>query len=140
MDKKNLLRVVDANFNRSKEALRVIEDIFRFVLSNDTLRKKARVLRHSLDKITTNKIFKEAVLSRDSESDLGKRTDALELNRKTVNDVLYANLQRAKESVRVLEEFFKIISPYQVKLLKKIRYDIYSLEKSFTSLRKDKNV
>jgi len=135
-----LLRVVDANFNRSKEALRVIEDIFRFILLNDALRKKARVLRHSLDKITANKIFKDAVLSRDSELDLGKKTDALEFNRKTVSDIIYANLQRAKESVRVLEEFLKIISPQQVKLLKKIRYDIYSLEKSFTSLRKGKNV
>jgi thiamine-phosphate pyrophosphorylase len=140
MDKKNLLRVVDANFNRSKEALRVIEDIFRFVLENDKLRKKARVLRHSLDRITANKIFKDAVLSRDSESDLGKKTDVLEFNRKTVSDIIYANLQRAKESVRVLEEFLKIISPQQVKLLKKIRYDIYSLEKSFTLLRKGKNV
>lgn len=140
MDKKNLLRVVDANFNRSKEALRVIEDIFRFVLENDELRKKARVLRHSLDKVSANKIFKTAMLFRDSKSDLGKKTDALEFNRKTVSDIIYANLQRAKESVRVLEEFLKIISPQQVKLLKKIRYDIYSLEKKFTSLKKGKNV
>ena len=135
-----MLRVVDANFNRSKEALRVVEDIFRFVLENDKLRKEARALRHALDKITVSKIFKEAVLSRDSESDLGKKTDVLEFDRKTIDDILYANLQRAKESVRVLEEFFKIISAPQVKLLKKIRYDIYSLEKSFTSLRKGKNV
>ena len=135
-----MLRVVDANFNRSKEALRVIEDIFRFVLKNDELRKKARRLRHSLDKITADKIFKDAILSRDSECDLGKKTDALEFNRKSVSDIIYANLQRAKESVRVLEEFFKIISQPQVKLLKKIRYDVYSLEKKFTSLRKDKNV
>jgi len=125
-----LLRVLDANFNRSKEALRVIEDIFRFVSENDTLRKKARHLRHSLDKITKNKLFLEAVSSRNSVYDLGKKTDVLELNRETSRDILYANLQRAKESVRVLEEFFKIISPHRVKLLKKIRYDIYSLEKN----------
>lgn len=129
MDKKGLLRVLDANFNRSKEALRVIEDIFRFVSENDTLRKKSRSLRHSLDAITKNKLFKEAVWSRNCDYDLGRKIDTLELNRKTSRDVLYANLQRAKESVRVLEEFFKIISPSQVKLLKKIRYDIYSLEK-----------
>jgi thiamine-phosphate pyrophosphorylase len=140
MDKKNILRVLDANFNRSKEALRVVEDIFRFLLSNDKLRKKSRRLRHDLDKIAKGRIFKEAILSRDCESDLGKKTDILELNRKTVSDVFYANLQRAKESVRVLEEFSKIISPSQVSLLKKMRYDIYSLEKDFTSLRKGKHV
>lgn len=125
-----MLRVLDANFNRSKEALRVVEDIFRFVSENDALRKKARHLRHSLDEITKNKLFLEAVSSRNSVYDLGKKTDVLELNRETSRDILYANLQRAKESVRVLEEFFKIISPHQVKLLKKIRYDIYSLEKN----------
>jgi len=130
MDKKGLLRVLDANFNRSKEALRVVEDIFRFVSENDALRKKTRHLRHSLDEITKNKLFLEAVSSRNSVYDLGKKTDVLELNRETSRDILYANLQRAKESVRVLEEFFKIISPHQVKLLKKIRYDIYSLEKN----------
>lgn len=140
MDKKNILRVLDANFNRSKEALRVIEDIFRFVLPNDKLRKKSRALRHSLDEITKNKIFKEAILSRDSQFDPGRRVDVLELNRKTTSDVLYANLQRAKESVRVLEEFLKIISPQKVRLLKKIRYDIYSLEKKVISSRKGKNV
>ena len=122
--------MLDANFNRSKEALRVIEDIFRFVSDNDKLRKKARMLRHSLDKITKNKLFKKAIQSRNSACDLGRKIDTLELGRKTSRDVLYANLQRAKESVRVLEEFFKIISPHQVKLLKKIRYDIYSLEKN----------
>ncbi|MDD4954978.1 MAG: thiamine-phosphate pyrophosphorylase [Candidatus Omnitrophica bacterium] len=139
MDKK-LLRVVDVNFNRSKEALRVVEDVFRFILENDNLRKETRSLRHALDKITENKILKDAVLSRDSVSDLGKKTDALEFNRKTIDDIIYANLQRAKESIRVLEEFFKIISGSQVKLLKRIRYDIYSLEKKFTSLREGRHV
>lgn len=140
MDKRALLRVIDVNFNRLKEALRVIEDIFRFVIEDDKLRKSARRLRHELESVAKSKIFKEALLSRDSKSDLGKKTDALELNRKTASDILYANLQRAKESARVLEEFFKIISQPQVKVLKKIRYDIYSLESEFVSSRKCKNV
>jgi thiamine-phosphate pyrophosphorylase len=140
MDRKKILRVLDVNFNRSKEALRVVEDICRFIYENDELRKRARFMRHALDRLAKNKMFKEALLSRDSELDLGKKTDVLELSRKNVSDVLYANLQRAKESLRVLEEFLKIISPSSVKLLKKIRYNTYSLEKKLTSLRKVKNV
>lgn len=139
MDRKKILRVLDVNFNRSKEAMRVVEDICRFVYENDELRKKARLMRHALDKLAKNKMFKDALSSRDSELDLGRKTDVLELSRKNVNDILYANLQRAKESLRVLEEFLKIISPSSVKLLKKIRYNTYSLEKKITSLRKVKN-
>lgn len=128
MDKK-LLRVVDANFNRCKEGLRVVEDIFRFVLCNDPIRKKLRTMRHSLDTIANEKVLREAITTRDSRYDLGKHTDSLEIKRKDILDILYINLQRAKESLRVLEEFFKIIAVHRAKQIKKLRYEIYSLEK-----------
>lgn len=134
MDRK-LLRVLDANFNRSKEALRVIEDIFRFILENDGLRRKSRALRHSLDSISKKEIFRKAILLRNSKGDLGKRSDHLELNRKNYQDILYANFQRAKESLRVLEEFFKLISYSSVFYIKKIRYEIYSLEKEIYRIK-----
>jgi thiamine-phosphate pyrophosphorylase len=126
---KGILRIVDANFNRCKEGLRVVEDIFRFVIKDDNLRKKVRRLRHSLDCVTEEKFFKEAVLSRNSKKDLGRRIDYLEIKRKDCIDILYINLQRAKESLRVMEEFFKIISSAKVSYIKKMRYEIYSLEK-----------
>ncbi|MCK4912942.1 MAG: thiamine-phosphate pyrophosphorylase [Candidatus Omnitrophica bacterium] len=126
---KGILRVIDANFNRCKEGLRVVEDIFRFVLKHDDLRKILRKLRHSLDKIAQEEILKEAILSRDSKRDLGKKCDNLEIKRKDVNSLIYINLQRVKESLRVLEEFFKLIIPRHVSKIKKIRYEIYELEK-----------
>lgn len=126
---KGILRVIDANFNRAKEGLRVVEDIFRFILEDNTLRKKTRNVRHSLDVITQEKILKRAILSRDSKSDIGKRIDKLELKRSDASDLLYINLQRVKESLRVLEEFFKIVIPKKVPKIKTIRYEIYALEK-----------
>ena len=129
MYKKRILRIVDANFNRLKEALRVVEDVFRFIYEDDKLRKETRKLRHALDVLVEEKIFNEAILERNSISDLGKKTDVLELNRKDLSDVLFVNLQRAKESSRVLEEVLKIIFPAKVSVLKKVRYDIYDLEK-----------
>lgn len=138
MHNKRILRVLDANFNRLKEALRVVEDIFRFVFEDDELRKKARKLRHSLDTVVKDKIFKAAIFERNSVSDLGKKTDILELNRKDSLDILFINLQRAKESARVLEEFFKIVTPSNVSLLKKMRYDIYNLEKEALTHKKRK--
>jgi len=126
---KGVLRVIDANFNRCKEGLRVVEDIFRFILKQDNLRRVSRRLRHCLDRIAQEKILKQAILSRNSTKDLGKECDALEIKRKDVNSLLYINLQRVKESLRVLEEFFKLIIPQGVARIKKIRYEIYELEK-----------
>lgn len=129
MFKKRILRIVDANFNRLKEALRVVEDIFRFIYEDDKLRKKTRELRHALDVLVAEKIFNEAILERNSISDLGKKVDVLEFNKKDLSDILFANLQRAKESSRVLEEILKITFSAKVSVLKKVRYDIYDLEK-----------
>lgn len=126
---KGILRVVDANLNRCKEGLRVVEDVFRFVLEDDRLRKKIRAMRHSLDSVAKDKFFKQAILSRDSRNDLGRSIDHLELERKGSIDILYINFQRVKESLRVMEEFFKMISPVYVELVKKLRYEIYTMEK-----------
>jgi len=134
-EKKQILRVIDVNFNRSKEGLRVVEDVFRFILENNSLRKKARKLRHSLDAIAGKKVLKEALLYRDSEKDLGKPSDHLESKRQDPINILFVNFQRVKESLRVLEEFLKLISPQLSSNIKKIRYAAYTLEKETLKLR-----
>lgn len=130
MERKKILRTVDANFNRCKEGLRVIEDSFRFICKDNALRRKIRTIRHSLDFILDDKMFiKELLRVRNTQTDFGKGTDKLEMRRQNVFDIVYANFQRAKESARVLEELFKILDKTKVRRLKKIRYDIYSAEK-----------
>jgi len=131
MDKtQKILRVIDANFNRSKEGLRVVEDVLRFVLENEPLRKKTRRLRHRLDTLSQSATIEKAIKHRNASNDLGRKVDKFEMKRARANDVLYANMQRVKESTRVLEEFFKLVEPKQVALIKSIRYDIYTLEKT----------
>lgn len=129
MDKK-ILRVIDANYNRCKEGLRVIEDAFRFVFEDDRLRRQSRRLRHALDDLVKQKTLRDAIALRESRRDLGRKTDGLEIKRKDCREILYANLTRVKESLRVLEEFLKIISPRQVALIKRLRYKAYTLEKN----------
>lgn len=136
MQKINLskvFRVIDANFNRCKEGLRVIEDIFRFILEDNALRKKTRAIRHALDEIKKNpKLRQNLLAARDVQKDSGKKVDYFEIKRKNTSDILYVNIQRVKESLRVLEEFFKIIDKCNVPLLKKSRYELYEIErKSF---------
>ena len=43
-----LLRLLDANSNRAREALRVLEDYTRFVLDDDLLSSRLKNLRHEL--------------------------------------------------------------------------------------------
>jgi len=129
MPKDGMLRIIDVNFNRSKEGLRVIEDIFRFIFIDDALRKKTRKIRHSLDKIAQEKIIKKAVLDRNSQKDIGKKFDRLEAKRTDCQSILYANFQRVKESLRVLEEFLKLSKYKESSKIKTARYEIYNLEK-----------
>jgi len=123
------LRIIDVNFNRSKEGLRVIEDIFRFILINDVLRRKTRKIRHSLDGVLEKKLVRKAILNRNSKKDIGKKFDHLEAKRVDCQAILYANFQRVKESLRVLEEFFKLSKSKGSSKIKTIRYEIYNLEK-----------
>jgi len=127
---KNFYRIIDANFNRCKEGLRVIEDIFRFLKKNDALRKKVRRIRHKLDKlIKDSRFLKKLMEARDSMSDLGRKMDDLELKRKNIEDIVFINFQRVKESLRVLEELFKILDKEKTEFIKKTRYQIYGIEK-----------
>jgi thiamine-phosphate pyrophosphorylase len=124
-----IFRVIDANFNRAKEGLRVCEDITRFVLDQKGNTKKYKAIRHALTQACSLVLKERCLSSRSIEADVGKQTTVLELKRKTVKDIFYANSQRVKESVRVLEEFFKLIDSKQVLALKKIRYQVYALER-----------
>lgn len=129
MPDKKYLSLIDANFNRCKEGLRVSEDIFRFVVKDDYLRSKARNFRHRLVHAVEPSLIKEAVFERDSEKDLGKKLDSFENNRDGLWDTLHRNLQRTKESLRVLEEFSKIIDKKNTAELKDLRYKFYDFEK-----------
>jgi len=126
---KKLYRLVDANFNRAKEGLRVCEDICRFVLNQKGLTRSIKLARHRLTKIVIALGIRKLISARNIEGDVGKKTLAGELKRKKTADILYANTQRVKESIRVLEEFAKLKNSQRAEDLKRLRYKIYALEK-----------
>lgn len=129
---KKILRVLDANTNRLKEALRVIEDIMRFVVDDKILTRKFKNIRHEITELSiASKILKSKniIPERDILSDVGKSTTVTELKRKTIIDIFLANSQRAKESLRVLEEFLKLSDKNSSGNFKQLRYQLYALEK-----------
>jgi len=126
-----LLRLIDANMNRLQEALRVSEDIARFLLNDKALTRSFKTLRHRARKAISSLGEGEMALvnSRNIEKDIGKKTGASERCRKNIRGVFLANTQRAKESSRVLEETSKLFNKKTAEEFKNIRYRIYGLEK-----------
>jgi len=120
-----LYRVIDANLNRLKEGIRVIEDIMRYRDNNKTLSRKLKELRH---KARINET-KELLLHRDSINDVLRASSQSELNRSDTLSILTANFKRAEESSRVLEELYKLESIEYSENFKYIRYELYNLEK-----------
>jgi len=124
-------RIIDANVNRLKEGLRVCEEIARFTLNSRTLTAQFKNIRHSIDAIVKRLPVScfQRLEARCSISDVGKEVYGKELKRTGLNDIFFANIQRVKESIRVLEEFSKLIDTKSALKFKTIRYEIYSLEK-----------
>lgn len=128
---KGLDRIFDANINRAKEGLRVCEEITRFILNNRALTAELKHIRHKIDSLILSlpgSILK-FMQERDSAKDVGRGILANELKRNGVNDLFFANIQRVKESIRVIEEFSKLINKKAALEFKKLRYTAYEIEK-----------
>ena len=122
---KGLYRVIDANLNRLKEGIRVIEDMARYADNNKDISSRLKTLRH-LAKIDD---IQALLKSRDAQNDVLKMTRESEMERSNIDSIIIANYKRAQESSRVLEELYKVVEPELSERFKKIRYELYTLEK-----------
>ncbi len=122
---RGLYRVIDANLNRLKEGIRVIEDMARYKDNNKDLSSKLKNLRH-LAKIDD---IQDLLKSRDAQNDVLRPTIASEMERSSLDSIIISNYKRAQESSRVLEEVYKLVEPELSERFKHIRYELYTLEK-----------
>ncbi len=127
---KNHLRLIDANLNRLREGIRVVEDIFRYIYNNKEISTKLKSLRH----IALTKNYYELLETRDVENDVLRESIKSEQNREDLNSILIANFKRAQESSRVLEELTKLSSIEDSENFKYIRYELYNLEIVLTKI------
>ena len=127
---KNHLRLIDANLNRLREGIRVVEDIFRYIYNNKEISTKLKSLRH----IVRTKNYYELLETRDVENDVLRESIKSEQNREDLNSILIANFKRAQESSRVLEELTKLSSIEDSENFKYIRYELYNLEIVLTKI------
>ena len=130
---RSVLRIVDANLNRLTEALRVCEDAVRFDSGDRKNTERLKKIRHDIRSLVTASSalkYADLVSARDARRDVGTKTIAHELERGDCRDILAANMQRAKESARVLEEFSKVVDTRAAARFKRIRFRIYDTEKA----------
>ncbi|MBI4286942.1 MAG: thiamine phosphate synthase [Chloroflexi bacterium] len=135
-----MLRLVDANLNRCREGLRVLEDVARFILDDASLSQRFRRIRHGL--IEADASF---LSHRNAVSDVGAAEPPAR-PRGDLAGLVTANCRRVEESLRVLEEFAQLPgvmdSPDSTDSsgFKSARFDLYTLEKELTHrvLRRDR--
>jgi len=126
--KRKIDRLIDANFNRVREGLRVVEDIARFILDDKKIVNELKSMRSDISLI--QKQFSDAVNCRDTAGDVGTSlSSSIEKERSDIKDIIFANMKRVEESSRVLEEAFKLIDDQTSLKFKELRYKAYILEK-----------
>jgi len=126
-----MLRAIDANLNRAREGLRVLEEVARFALDDAALTACFKGLRHRLavDDETSNTLLGSRQATKDHAAFLNPLA---EMSRRDTNALVLANAKRVQESLRVLEELTKLPGvrlPSNADLYKEIRFAVYQLEK-----------
>lgn len=129
IDRRVVLRILDANANRCAEGLRVIEELARFALADEALQRNIKRMRHDVREAVRR--FGIGLLeSRDSVMDVGRKvTSRTERGRDSLDQVAQANFSRVQEALRVLEEYGKLIDPDVSSRFKALRFEIYAAQR-----------
>ena len=123
-------RIIDANFNRAREASRVVEEFCRFVLNSSPLTERAKKLRHELSASIGGLDAGRLISSRDTPGDVGvgKKVEK-QLTRGSLADCCTAGCKRLTEALRALAEVIRIDNEPVAATIEMLRYDAYTLEK-----------
>jgi len=127
-----IYRVLDVNVNRSKEGLRVVEEYFRFFKEDKEISSALKDIRYRVDQIFSSKKIEIALIgSRNVEQDvLAYDYTDQEKTRQDVTALVFANTKRVKESLRVLEEYSKLIDGDMGLYFQTLRFDFYKIEQT----------
>jgi len=126
-----IYQIIDANLDRAREGLRVLEDWARFGLGKEKYVEKIKNFRQILGK-NHLEVYKQ---SRNHIEDKCKGlTHHEQINRKTPEQIISSNSARVQEALRVIEEFSRMQNHELSKIASEIRYEIYTIEIDLLSL------
>lgn len=146
-------RIIDANFNRGREAARVVEEFCRFYLNSAALTERAKRLRHELS-AAINKLDAVQLLGgRDTLTDVGAPNQRSGIGgqgsgkessstltpdpwtlsptyeRTDLKSVFTAACKRLTEALRTLTEVTQSHNRDVAQTMERLRFDAYALEK-----------
>ena len=125
-----IYRIIDANFNRTREGLRIAEEFCRFALNNEMLSSRCKQIRHHLSSVVGKLDMQKLVTARDTENDIGRGIEIAEqMKRGGLEDCVTAGFARTTEALRVLAETAATLDAAVADNLERLRYDCYTLEK-----------
>lgn len=132
VDRDAVFRILDANINRLREALRVIEEYFRFIESHEAVAVQLKQARHSLEEFERHLGSGRLLAGRDTGSDpFANVNRPEEMGRATPQQIVRGNFKRAQEACRVIEEYTKITDvPHLSEKAKTMRFLLYAMEKN----------
>lgn len=120
-----IARLLDANLDRAREGLRVLEDWCRFALNRPDLVVRLKDQRQRLGQCHRL----EYKMARHAASDVASGlSHPAQLERADPLAVVAANAARVQEALRVLEEFSRVQDPELSLEAAKIRYALYDVE------------
>jgi thiamine-phosphate pyrophosphorylase len=122
-------RVIDANANRAREALRVLEDAARFALNDAVLCAQLKDLRHALQGALSVLPQGWLLAHRDVVGDVGQEISGEhEMNRPDHHAVVVAAGKRLGEALRSIEEALKMVDMSAARRVEQLRYAAYQAE------------
>ena len=128
-----IFRILDANFDRAREGLRIIEEWCRFGINSSTMANECKELRQDL----ASWHHHDFRLARNTPADVGTQlSHPREEQRESIKHLLRANLSRVEEALRVLEEYSKLFDPEMASACKQMRYRVYTLESNLLISRR----
>lgn len=135
----SLHRLIDANANRAREGLRVIEDVARFMVNDADLCTDCKAVRHDVTAAVTQLTPGgplELIASRDTPADVGTTVSTPgEVARENSASIVHAAAGRTAEALRALEESAKVLGqPHAARTLEQARYRVYDLHKRLALL------
>lgn len=139
MNDNTLYRIIDADFNRAREALRVMEEYCRFGLNHTALAARAKQCRHHLCESLSRLDQVKLLASRDTAGDVGRSMKVSgQLSRKSLEDCFTAAAKRASEALRALAEATQAIDLQIAAVMEQLRFEVYAIEqetvlKAFTA-------
>jgi len=123
-------RILDANLNRAREGLRVIEEYLRFIRQDPRGSWMLKQWRHEFRWMTDKLGIRQLLDARAADSDVGRDLQSpSQTAKQDPQAITAAGVKRLQEALRVIEEYASAVDPEVSTRAGKMRFEVYQFER-----------